>query len=187
MVTIVPYQPNWPDEFQQLGSVLRQALGKSALRIDHIGSTAVPHLAAKDRIDIQLTVAALTPAVEQALNEIGYTRHVHLSDHPLTGSSTDPDEWTKWVFKPPIGQRPTNLHVRIAGRANQRFALLFRDFVRRHPAYAAAYAAVKQQLAQHLADSTMYSVVKQPSVELIYFAAEKWAAEKAWQPGASDA
>ena len=187
MVTIVPYQAVWPNEFQKLGQVLRQALGDLALRIDHIGSTAVPHLPAKDRIDIQVTVAALTPKVEQAITQIGYERLAYLTDHPLTGSDTPPEEWAKWFFAPSQAQRPTNLHVRIAGRANQRFALLFRDFLRNHDNYAQSYAEVKRMLAAFLADTDVYPEVKQPSVELIYFAAEKWAAETAWQPGVRDA
>ncbi len=187
MIKIIPYQANWPDEFQRLGSILRQALGDLALRIDHIGSTAVSNLPAKDRIDIQVTVAELAPEVEQALNQVGYKRHTYLTDHPLTGSSSAPEEWAKWFFSPPENQRPTNLHVRIAGRANQRFALLFRDFLRTHDHYAMSYAEVKRMLAEFLADPDVYPEVKQPSVELIYFAAEKWAAETAWQPGPSDA
>ena len=187
MIEIVPYQESWPAEFQKLGAILREALDKLALRIDHIGSTAVFNLPAKDRIDIQVTVAELTPEVEQALNDIGYTRHIYLTDTPLTGSDTAPEEWCKWIFKPPNGQRPTNLHVRIAERANQRFALLFRDFLRTHDHYAMSYAEVKRQLATNLADARMYPEVKQPSVELIYFAAEKWATETSWLPGPSDA
>jgi GrpB-like predicted nucleotidyltransferase (UPF0157 family) len=58
------YQPTWRDDFLTLGRNLRQALGDLALRIDHIGSTAVPGLAAKDIIDIQVTVLNLDSAVE---------------------------------------------------------------------------------------------------------------------------
>ena len=54
MVEIFPYQESWPSEFQILALQLREALGPLALRIDHIGSTSVPGLAAKDIVDIQL-------------------------------------------------------------------------------------------------------------------------------------
>ena len=60
MVTIVPYKPSWPGEFHELADLLRGSLGDLALRIDHIGSTAVPGLAAKDRIDIQVEVPRLS-------------------------------------------------------------------------------------------------------------------------------
>ena len=187
MVEIVSYKESWPDEFAVIGAELCAGLGVLALRIDHIGSTAVPGLAAKDRIDIQVTVAGLETAVTQAMAAIGYELKRHIHDHIPPGGVADAAEWEKWLFAPPDGQRPTNLHVRVQGRANQRFPLLFRDFLRGHPTHAAAYAELKRRLAAHLADPKMYPEVKDPAVDLIYFAAEKWAAETGWQPGASDA
>ncbi len=136
MVTIVPYQSTWPDEFQRLGGVLRGSLGDLALRIDHIGSTSIPGLAAKDRIDIQVTVEDLDPAIEGALRNIGYHWLEHVTDHAPIGIESHARDWIKWVFKPPAGQRPTNLHVR---RANQRYALLFRDYLRTHLTAAQAH------------------------------------------------
>jgi GrpB-like predicted nucleotidyltransferase (UPF0157 family) len=77
--------------------------------------------------------------------------------------------------------------MRVQGRANQRYPLLFRDYLRTHPATAQAYAELKRRLAQHLADPRMYPEVKDPAVDLIYLAAEDWAAATLWQPGPSDA
>jgi len=136
MVTIVPYQSTWPDDFQRLDGVLRGSLGDLALRIDHIGSTSIPGLAAKDRIDIQVTVEDLDPAIEGALSHIGYQQIEYLTDHPPIGIESHARDWIKWVFKPPADQRPTNLHVR---RANQRYALLFRDYLRTHLTAAQAH------------------------------------------------
>jgi GrpB-like predicted nucleotidyltransferase (UPF0157 family) len=187
MVKIIPYQASWPGEFLTLGTALRQTLGDLAVRIDHIGSTSVPGLAAKDIIDIQVTVAQLEPAVEQALNHLGYTLYQTISqDHIPPESDGSADDWTKWFFKPPAGQRLTNLHVRVAGRLNQRYALLFRDYLRAHPATAEAYARLKLQLAEHLADPQMYPEVKDPAVDLIYLAAQDWASAVGWQFGPSD-
>ena len=62
MIALSPYQPAWPSEFSGLAGRLRRHLGPLALRIDHIGSTSVPGLAAKDIIDIQVTVEALARA-----------------------------------------------------------------------------------------------------------------------------
>ncbi len=186
MVTIDPYQTTWPDEFRILGKALRRSLGDLALRIDHIGSTSVPGLAAKNRIDIQVTVKSLDQVVEGALNRVGYQRIEHLRDHPPSGIESQPGDWTKWVFKLPPDQRPTNLHVRVHGRVNQRYALLFRDYLRAHPTTAAAYAELKRRLAQNLADPDTYPDVKDSAMDLIYFAAEEWAAATGWQPGPSD-
>jgi len=91
------------------------------------------------------------------------------------------------IFLPPPGQRRTHTHVRMQGRANQQYALLFRDYLRAHPATAEAYAELKRRLAQHLADPQTYPEVKDPAVDLIYLAAEHWAATTHWQPGPSDA
>lgn len=59
-VEIFSYNPNWPIEFKTIASTVRNGLGDLALRIDHIGSTAVPGLAAKDVLDIQISVANLS-------------------------------------------------------------------------------------------------------------------------------
>ena len=58
-VIITDHQTRWADEFQTAGAQLRKVLGDSALRIDHIGSTSVPGLGAKDIVDIQITVESL--------------------------------------------------------------------------------------------------------------------------------
>ncbi len=196
MVEIVPYQPGWPAEFGQIALPLRQALGDLALRIDHIGSTSVPGLAAKDVIDIQITVSALNDSLVVPFTSLGYVKEEYCCDH-ATPHFTGPDsEWEKMFFSPalrasegetPSGARRTHIHVRIQGRANQRYALLFRDYLRTHPDTTEAYAELKRRLAQYLADPQDYPFVKDPAVDLIYFAAEAWAAAVGWQPGPSDA
>jgi GrpB-like predicted nucleotidyltransferase (UPF0157 family) len=187
MIEIVPYQGSWPADFQAIASRLRQGLGGRALRIDHIGSTAVPGLAAKDVIDIQITVASLNQELIQAMSALGYTQRAGLQrDHPPAGFNGDETEWEKWYFDAPPGQRRTHTHVRVAGRLNQRYALLFRDYLRTHPATAEAYAELKRRLAQNLADPQTYPEVKDPAVDLIYLAAEEWARMTGWHPGLSD-
>ena len=185
---IHPYQDRWPSEFRQIASAIRQVLDGLALRIDHIGSTAVPQLAAKDVIDVQITVAELSPVVETSLARLGYARAEAIcSDHRPPGARADETDWQKWYFRSPPGQRKTNTHVRVAGRPNQRYPLLFRDYLRTHPATTAAYGQLKRRLAANLADPDTYPDVKDPAVDLIYFAAEAWAAPSGWQPGPSDA
>jgi GrpB-like predicted nucleotidyltransferase (UPF0157 family) len=188
MIVISPYQATWPSEFQRLAQPLRQALGELALRIDHIGSTAVPGLPAKDVIDIQITVAALDERLVAAMQTLGYIQPEGVwRDHCPPNFVGPESEWEKFFFRPPAGQRRTNTHVRAMGRANQRYPLLFRDYLRAHPATAAAYAELKRRLAQHLADPETYPDVKDPAVDLIFFAAEDWATATHWQPGPPDA
>jgi GrpB-like predicted nucleotidyltransferase (UPF0157 family) len=194
MIEIVAYREGWRDEFRQIGTALRQAVGDGALRIDHIGSTSVPHLAAKDIIDVQMTVASFDnfAPIRMALASLGYAmlegiNRDHNPDHSQEDTKDDP-LWEKRLFKPPDSQRPTNLHVRVNGRANQRYALLFRDYLRQHSEAAHAYAAVKHRLAQYVGDNHVaYTDTKDPVCDLIMQAAEKWAAETGWQPGQSDA
>lgn len=120
-IAIEPYRAGWAEEFLALGQALRGALGPLALRIDHIGSTAVPQLPAKDIIDIQVTVADLVPAVAAALTGRGYVQSVHTQDHVPPGGSMEPLAWAKWLFKAGEGNRPVNVHIRRAGRPNQRY------------------------------------------------------------------
>jgi GrpB-like predicted nucleotidyltransferase (UPF0157 family) len=85
----------------------------------------------------------------------------------------------------PINAVPIT-HVRVPGRANQRYPLLFRDYLRAHPQTAEAYARLKRMLSEQLADPYLYPEVKDPAVDLIYLAAEEWADRTNWQPGPSD-
>ncbi len=189
-IEILPYDPSWPEQFLELASPLREALGCRALRIDHIGSTSVPGLAAKDVIDIQVTVAELdAEPIAAALQPLGYTLRTDITgDHVPPGYDPDPDEWRKVYFREPASQRRTNFHVRQAGRANQRYALLFRDYLRTDPTSAGAYRQIKEALARlHPYDQDAYYDVKDPVTDLIIRAAELWAEQTGYQPGPSDA
>jgi GrpB-like predicted nucleotidyltransferase (UPF0157 family) len=83
LIEIVPYDVRWPEEFRRVGIAVREALGDVAVRIDHIGSTAVPGLAAKDVIDIQVTVERLDREwIVATFTALGYTHPERISrDH----------------------------------------------------------------------------------------------------------
>jgi GrpB-like predicted nucleotidyltransferase (UPF0157 family) len=74
----------------------------------------------------------------------------------------------------------------VDGRPNQRYPLLFRDYLRSHEAAAAAYAAVKRQLAGLTLETGVYADVKDPVCDLIMVSAEEWAVRTGWHPGPSD-
>jgi GrpB-like predicted nucleotidyltransferase (UPF0157 family) len=189
LIEIVPYDQRWPVEFHRIGAPLRKAMGDLAVRIDHIGSTAVPGLAAKDVIDVQVTVATLDAgALVPALAPLGYTLWEGITgDHVPPGRDDPPEEWRKLFFRAPEGQRRTNLHIRQVGRANQRYALLFRDYLRADPRVVGAYEQVKEVLARlHPADLDAYYDVKDPVCDIIMVAAECWAARTSYAPGPSD-
>lgn len=177
-IVIVPYDTQWPERFAHLAKELRTALGEVALRIDHIGSTSIPSLAAKPVIDIQIAVADFEPlaAFRVPIEHLGYVFH---PENP---------ELTKRYFREPPGQPRTHIHVRRAGSFDQQLALLFRDFLRLHADVAAHYAALKTELAQHYrTDRDAYTEAKQPFIWQVIAQADIWAQCIGWQPGPSDA
>jgi GrpB-like predicted nucleotidyltransferase (UPF0157 family) len=182
MIEIVDYRASWPDEFARIARTIRAGLDGLALRIDHIGSTSVPGLCAKDVIDVQISVAALDDRVTDALHAIGYSRSADISrDHRPSGESGPDEDWDKLFFRPPPAQRRTNTHVRVLGRPNQRYALLFRDYLVAHPTTAAAYGELKRRLARALINPEEdYPDVKDPAVDLIYLPAKRWADATNW-------
>lgn len=179
-VAIVEPKATWPAEFEAIATNLQKVLGAAALRVDHIGSTAVPGLPAKDIIDVQVTVAALDrERLASALSRAGFVDQGIGADHRPPGAAGPDDEWGKLLFKPTTG-RPVNVHVRVAGRPNQRYPLLFRDYLRAHRDAAEAYARLKRGLADLGIDPGAYSDVKDPACDLIFIAAEDWAERTGW-------
>lgn len=180
MIAIELYDPQWPREFEILRQALLKALGPLALRIDHIGSTSVPGLGAKNVIDIQVTVRELSSQIIQRLTAAGYVHREELTqDHVPLGEDDRPELWTKLVFVEPPGRRRANIHVRVAGNPNQRYALLFRDYLRTHPNSARSVELIKRELARrHGDDIDTYYAIKDPVYDLIWEAAKEWA-EKA--------
>ncbi len=85
------------------------------------------------------------------------------------------------MYRPASGARPMNIHVRRAGSANGRYALLFRDYLRAQPLASEAYGLVKRALAQHgPSDWELYYDVKDPVCDIIMAGAEDWAASTGW-------
>jgi GrpB-like predicted nucleotidyltransferase (UPF0157 family) len=176
---LVPYDETWPIRAATLIARLEQRLGPVARSIDHIGSTAVPGLAAKDVLDLQLSVADLDAPLD--LTPEGFVLGPYRRDHTPAGQPDDPVLWSKrfWSRRNhPEGD--VNLHVRLAGAPNERLALLFRDWLRAHPAAVAAYATFKTKLAAAVPDLGAYTDIKDPAVDLVIAAAEPWAAQTGW-------
>ncbi len=181
LIVVVPYDPEWPRLFRRQAADLRAALGEVARRIDHIGSTAVPGLAAKPIVDVQIAVASFEPldAFRRPLERLGY---VFQADNP---------ERTKRYFREAPGARRTHIHVRRWGSWGEQFALLFRDYVRAHPDVAARYAELKfalmRQYGRDAARRHDYVGSKEPFIWATLRAANGWAQATGWEPGPSDA
>jgi GrpB-like predicted nucleotidyltransferase (UPF0157 family) len=189
-IAVVPYRAEWPLAFAELAGRLRAALGEQAIAIHHIGSTAVPGLDAKDVLDLQVTVRALSPdldaALDGALGALGFERRPHLQDHCPPGMALAPEELEKRMFK--CVEPARNLHVRVAGRFNQRYALLFRDYLRAEPMARDAYGEIKRQLARYFPDDLdAYYDIKDPVCDALIAGALGWAKATGWAPGASEA
>lgn len=178
VITIESYNPEWPGLFRELGAKFRRALRDVALRIDHIGSTAIPGLAGKPIIDIQISVESFEPMelYRVPLETLGF---VYRDKNP---------ELTKRYFRESPGEREMHIHVRRAGSFSEQFPLLFRDYMRLHPEDAQHYADLKSRLAeQYRTDAHGYTEAKGDFVWRIIAKADKWAQDTGWEPGPSDA
>lgn len=176
-VVIVPYNPEWSALFSSLGCALRRALGDTALRIDHIGSTSIPGLDAKPIIDIQISVTSFEPldAFRLPIESLGYAWREN--NHDLT----------KRYFREKPGERRTHIHVRKTGSFSQQFPLLFRDYMRLHEDDCRCYADLKYRLAEQYGDERLeYVYAKDPFIWEIMRKADKWSQSIGWQPGPSD-
>jgi len=141
-ISIVDYDATWPERFAVEATAIRDALGPLALRIDHVGSTSVPGLAAKPIVDIQISVASLQPMGSYVgpLEALGYEYFEFLTEEGIDD--------LPYLAKPPVPPRSFHIHVAEAGSFNERRHLAFRDWLRAHPEDAAAYEAHKRALAQ---------------------------------------
>ena len=184
---VSPHDESWPAQAERALARIRAAIGDKALRADHIGSTAVPGLPAKDVLDLQLTVPSLARADEVAdiLSGAGFPRaEGHWFDDPQD-DSTPVALWDKRFHFGADPVRPVNLHVRSVEGPAWRLPLLFRDWLRANPAELTAYAEVKRRLAgAHAGDGTTlpYAEEKQGWVNDAFVRAERWAERTGWSP-----
>jgi len=141
-VIVVDYDPNWPVLFRALQRRIADALGSVAARIEHVGSTAVPNLAAKPILDIDVLLGSASdlPTAIERLANVGYT---HQGDLGIAGRE---------AFRAPAGDPAHNLYVCLTPTGKFHRHLLFRDYLRAHPDDAKAYGELKQALALRFRD-----------------------------------
>ncbi len=149
MIKIVPYDSAWPSLFEAEAAGIREAMRGLALRVEHVGSTSVPGLAAKPVIDIQVSVATLEPLgmYAEPLAELGYT-HVPLGAF---------DSIYPFFQKPLEWPCTHHIHLCVLGEEQERRHLAFRNYLRSHPAVAAEYLKLKQNLAATHGGATLES------------------------------
>lgn len=134
VVEVVPYNPNWPLEFDQEAKKIGHALGEICVEIHHVGSTSVPGLAAKPRIDIIAVLSDTSNAIEK-LEGIGYKYkgEFNIPFHLGFTKRTTPQ---------------VNLHVYEVGNPEIELNLLFRDYLRTHPKDRDVYQSLKFKLVK---------------------------------------
>lgn len=176
---LVDPDPTWAAQGRRLADRARAAAGDQALRVDHIGSTSVPGLPAKDVIDLQIVVADLDAAVIVA-DEVRAAGLV-----PMAGRWWDVGregtEWDKAMACNADPARAVNCHIRPSSSPTWRDTLLLRDWLRVHRDGAMQYAALKTRLAAAPHDTIDdYAVAKTPWINATLDRAETWASATGW-------
>jgi GrpB-like predicted nucleotidyltransferase (UPF0157 family) len=165
-IAVVDYDPAWPAAFESWRQRIAAVLGVVALRIEHVGSTAVPGLPAKPHLDIQVIVADIG-------QESSYVPPLTTLDLQLRSR----DDLHRY-FRPVVG-RPRDVHVHVCPLRSEweRDHLLFRDYLRAHPDARDAYAATKRAAALTWFDDRVgYTDAKSEIILDILDAARQWVA-----------
>lgn len=156
-IEIRDYDPCWPAAAAAAAAELRQAVPGLFTELEHIGSTAVPGLAAKPVIDLMGAVPALADVTdrEPALVALGYRR----MDTPMPGRLFYPRDQD--------GRRAHHLHVVLADTWATRNERLLRDYLRGHPADARRYGTLKRHLAGRAGDPAEYTRAKTALIQVL--------------------
>jgi putative glutamine amidotransferase len=156
---IGPSHPDWPARFQREAAAIRSNLGDQVIRVEHVGSTAVPGLAAKPVVDIQVSVKSMVPrsAYADALIGLGYRW------------AMDPWSTEHEFFSKEAGEeRAFHVHVCPDGSEWERRHIAFRDWLRGNPEDAARYERLKRELAErHPRDIYGYAGAKTSFIQAI--------------------
>jgi GrpB-like predicted nucleotidyltransferase (UPF0157 family) len=179
---VAEHEPTWGERGSALADELLAALAPVALHVDHIGSTAIPGMAAKPVFDLQASVADLDEAeraFDRPLSLKGFELSPYRRDHVPAGWDDPPDRWAKRLW---VRRGHPEPDVNLLGSPNERLALLFRDWFRAHPEAVPGYARFKKSLAAAVSDLGTYTDVKDDVVDVIIAVAESWASETGWVP-----
>lgn len=162
LINIVDYDPTWPSKFQVHAERIAEALGEVALRLEHIGSTSVPGLAAKPIIDILVVVADST-------NESAYLPQLEAAGYELR--VREPEWHEHRMFRTP--EKDVHVHIYSTGCREIQRNLLFRDRLRTNVDDRQRYEQTKRELArQDWSDMNDYATAKTDVVESIIAAAQ---------------
>ena len=177
-IEVIDYDPRWIADFQRESVVLAPIFGQRLIDIQHIGSTAVPNLAAKPIIDI-LIVLDHTDDIDSFnlfMESLGYRVRGECLDGIIPGT---PGRW--YFTKETNGVRSHHVHICAKGHADILDKLAFRDYLRAHESVALAYADLKRRLAvDHRFDNIGYMRGKDAFVKSVLADAIRWYATKSY-------
>ncbi|UPK74130.1 GrpB family protein [Nocardioidaceae bacterium SCSIO 66511] len=184
------YDPEWPRHAQRHRHSVREQMadlqGATEAHYDHIGSTAVPGLAAKPNLDLQVRILPLPTddALSERLGDLGYERARGARpdspgvyrDIPRGSELADDTVWEKSIFV----HRPNRviLHVRRSDSPWGRYTVWFRDWLRAHPDQRDRYEATKRRLSEEndgKADYDDYTRAKATFFDEVQTEFERWA------------
>lgn len=146
-VVIADYDVRWPERFERERALILRPCGERAFAaIEHIGSTAVPGLAAKPIIDVMPGLRSLddAPPLIPLLESIGYE---YVPEFERPNEFDDGMPFRRYFRKDERGERAYHVHMVAVGSDFWRDQLMFRDYLRDHPDVADAYARLKHELA----------------------------------------
>lgn len=155
-VRLVQPDPDWARAGRRLTERLRLLCGSRSVRVEHVGSTAVPGLAAEDVLDLQVEVASWQDADDLAgpLAEGGFPRREQIDvDPPRPELDPDPAQWAERLHLAADPGRPANVHVRLAGSTSAQAARQLRDLLRADGPARVRYEAERQSAARHPHDA----------------------------------
>ncbi|MFK5583909.1 dephospho-CoA kinase [Serinicoccus sp. LYQ131] len=186
-LSIVDPDPDWPHRARRLLARVRTALGESVLRADHVGSTSVPGLPAKDVIDLQVVVADLgvldDPTIRTALARVGLL----VADggwfdhgHPAVAAGAHRPTLPKRMVKTADPAQVVHCHVRPVGSQAWELALLFRDWMNAEVDERAAYVELKLRHLSAGTSASDYAQQKEPWFASAFERAQDWAVATGW-------
>jgi dephospho-CoA kinase len=192
--TLVPYDDSWPSQAARLVERVKMALGDpapgegtpgvAAFAVEHIGSTSVPGLTAKDVIDIQIGVRTLAEA-----DAVRFVKALERQGFPRVDGNTDDDPlpwiddrlaWRKRFHGSADPARNTHVHVRQIDGPGWRYALLFRDWLSANSDERDAYASLKRRVARSAGTTSEYVEAKGPWIVDALGRADVWARRTGW-------
>jgi len=161
MVIVEPYQTIWPEKFQEIKREVEATLGNSVLRIEHVGSTSVPGLAAKPIIDLDVIIAD-NACMDDVIRKLAAAGYIHEGDLGIIGR-----EAFRYDAKPHLMKH--HLYVCRESSGELYRHLTFRNYLRSHPDAVREYGSVKLEAAAQNPDSIeKYMEAKAPCIERFY-------------------